>query len=104
MKLVLLHRRLDEVETPCLALPFCSDEKPLKGFCGLADWRLNGAISRQLEAARVTGAAGETVLVPSLERLSIRNFLLLGLGPAATVNPETYQASLARLEIGRVHV
>jgi len=64
-----------------LALGFFSDEKPPRGFCGLVDWRLNGAISRELAAGRITGAAEEQVVFAFSRRLPVARVLLMGMGP-----------------------
>ncbi len=72
-----------------LVLGFFSDEKPPRGFCGLVDWRLNGAISRELAAGRITGAPGEQVAFAFSRRLPVARVLLLGMGPLADM---TYDA------------
>src|SRR5260221_14536712 len=48
-----------------LVAPFFADERPLRGTGGLVDWRLCGRLSRLLAARRVTGALGETPLLPA---------------------------------------
>jgi hypothetical protein len=72
-----------------LVLGFFSDEKPPRGFCGLVDWRLNGAISRELAAGRITGASGEQVVFAFSRRLPMARVLLLGMGPLTDI---TYDA------------
>ncbi|MBI4633062.1 MAG: hypothetical protein HY742_04150 [Deltaproteobacteria bacterium] len=72
-----------------LVLGFFSDEKPPRGFCGLVDWRLNGAISRELAAGRIAGASGEQVAFAFSRRLPVARVLLLGMGPLTDL---TYDA------------
>jgi hypothetical protein len=62
-----------------LLLPLLSDERPLRGAAGLADWRLCGRLSRLLGAGRVDGALGETTLLPG-GRLPFTRVVLYGLG------------------------
>ncbi len=69
-----------------LGLPFFEDERPLRGAAGLCDWRLCGRLSRLLGAdreARLRGALGERLLLPTGPRLPWRRLLLYGLGPTA---------------------
>jgi len=62
-----------------LALPFFSDERPLRGAAGLADWRMCGRLSRLLSSGRVAGEFGETTLLPGA-KLPFPRLLLFGLG------------------------
>jgi hypothetical protein len=73
-------RRLDELKIESLFVPFFSDERPLRGSLGSVDWRLCGRISRMIERGIVTGAKGETVLVPARPRLPFEKIFLYGLG------------------------
>lgn len=68
-----------------LVLGFFSDEKPPRGFCGLVDWRLNGAISRELATGRIMGVPGEQVIFAFSRRLPVARMLLLGMGPLADI-------------------
>lgn len=77
---------LDALRCDALALPFFSDERPLRGAGGLVDWRLCGALSRQLVTGFVTGGLGEQVLVPSQSRLSVEKVFLFGLGAEAAMS------------------
>jgi hypothetical protein len=76
-------RRLDDCPGDLLILSVFSDERPLSGLAGLADWRLCGALSRWFLGGFFTGYAGERVLYPTRGRLSHPKLLLLGLGPRA---------------------
>jgi len=73
-------RRLDSLKTEALCIPFFEDERPLGGALGLVDWRMCGLLSRLIERGRVTGARGETVLVPARPKLTFEKLLLFGLG------------------------
>lgn len=85
MKLSLLPldlARWDESAHDALLVPVFSDERPLRGAAGLADWRLCGRLTRLLKARRLLGARGETVLFPPGRRLSFARLLLFGVGPS----------------------
>src|SRR4051812_45878205 len=62
-----------------LALPFFSDERPLRGAAGLADWRLCGRLSRLAQLGRIDGAVGESTLLPGM-RLPFARLVLYGVG------------------------
>ena len=71
------------VHVPCdtLVIPVPADERPLRGEAGLVDWRVCGAISRQLADGFVAGKRGEAVLLPAPRPLRASRLLLMGLGP-----------------------
>lgn len=88
---------LDRLDTTCLVLPFFADERPIKGLSGFADWRMNGKISRDLQANRVLGDLQEVVLIPSAHRLKAQNLLLLGLGLQNEFSKVIFFQALLRL-------
>jgi hypothetical protein len=73
-------RRLDEANVELCACTFWSDERPMRGFAGLLDWRLGGRLSALLATGFVTGEAGEKLLVPGKPHVPFEKVLLLGLG------------------------
>ena len=79
-----------------LALPFFADERPLRGAAGLVDWRLCGRLSRLLATERVTGAPGETTLLPA-QRLPFQKLLLFGLGEADRFDEVRYRDAVREL-------
>jgi hypothetical protein len=88
----------DEAETrEALLLPFFSDERPLRGAAGLADWRLNGRLSRLLKSRRATGAAGETLMMPPGRRLKFRRLMLFGLGDSRAYRDDRFRADVRRI-------
>lgn len=74
--------QLDGLRCEALALPFFSDERPLRGPLGLIDWRLCGFVSRLLVSGKIAGNLLETVLVPARPKLSVDKLFLFGLGAA----------------------
>ena len=67
-------------ESRCLFI--ASDERPLTGLSGLADWRLAGRLSRLVRSGLLTGEAGEAVLTPPGSRLGFQKLFLFGVGPS----------------------
>ncbi|MFK7990951.1 MAG: M17 family peptidase N-terminal domain-containing protein [Sandaracinaceae bacterium] len=84
-------RRLDELKSEALALPFFEDERPLRGALGLVDWRLAGQLSRLLLASRATGAPGDAVLVPTRRRLAFDKLFLFGAGPSDAFDEKVFR-------------
>ena len=87
----------DEADRDALLLPFFSDERPLRGAAGLADWRLCGRLSRLLRARRASGERGETVLLPPGRRLKFKRVMLFGLGESKGYGEERYRADVRRI-------
>jgi hypothetical protein len=83
--------RWDEVEGGSLLLTFFSDERPLRGAAGLADWRLCGRLSRLIKRGRLSGAQGEKLLLPPGRRLPFTRILLFGLGASSQFNEQVYR-------------
>ena len=64
----------------------------------LADWRLGGRISRLLKAGRLTGARGETLLLPPAgRRLPFPRILLFGLGETEGFGERRYRDAIRRM-------
>src|SRR5438128_9775602 len=69
---------IDEAAAESLCLFIGSDERPLTGLAGLADWRLSGRLSRLLRAGLLSGDAGGAVLTPPGPRLGFQQLFLFG--------------------------
>jgi hypothetical protein len=69
---------LEGVDTLCLFV--AEDERPLSGAAGLSDWRLCGQLSRLLVEGFFTGAADDSVLLPSNGRIGPDRIVVFGLG------------------------
>jgi hypothetical protein len=63
-----------------------ADERPLQGLGGLCDFRLCGALTRQLKSGLLEGRAGEAVLTVTGARLPVHRLFLFGAGPARTLD------------------
>jgi hypothetical protein len=96
----------DALSAESLCLFVASDERPLTGLAGLADWRLSGRLSRMLRAGLLTGADGEALLTQPGPRLAFKKMFLFGVGP--TDQPEdkltaTVLEALRKIEQAGVH-
>lgn len=61
------------------------DERPLGGAAGFVDWRLCGALSRQLKSGFFEGRPGERLLVPSQGAVTPAKVFAVGLGRSGSV-------------------
>lgn len=73
-----------------LALSFFSNERPLHGAAGLADWRLYGQLSRLIMAGHCAGDPGENLMLPAGPRLPFERIFLFGLGEGNNLRDEDY--------------
>jgi hypothetical protein len=76
-----------------LVIPIWSDVRPLRGPAGLLDWRLCGKISQMIREGRVSGAAGEKLLLVT-GRVPWRRILGIGAGPSDVFGDGACQATL----------
>ena len=79
---------VDQAQAEALCLFIASDERPLTGLAGLADWRLSGKLSRLLRSGLLTGDAGEAVLTPPGARMAFQKLFLFGIGPSGQGDSE----------------
>ena len=86
MEIIISSAPIDRQECQLVEAGFFEDERPLRGPAGLLDWRLNGAISREIINGRITGRFKETVIIPSNRRVQSPKILLIGLGSAARIS------------------
>ena len=88
MQIKVSSEPLDILTYDSLAFGFFSDERPPRGYCGLADWRLNGLVSKLIVEGRITGAFMEKVLICSDHRILSSKILLMGLGESTQLTYE----------------
>jgi hypothetical protein len=86
MEVIISSEPIDRQECQLVEAGFFEDERPLRGPTGLLDWRLNGAISREIINGRITGRFRETVIIPSRRRIQSPKILLIGLGSARRIS------------------
>ena len=80
MKIRISTASPDALARETLILGFFSDERPPKGYCGLVDWRLNGMISAEIAAGRISGTFLEKTAYAFPTRIHVSRLLLFGLG------------------------
>lgn len=86
---------LDEIEAADAAiLPVFAGERPLPSLAGLVDWRLYGQLSRLLLRGQLTGAPGESWILPSQGLLPFEKILLYGMGPREALTQHTCREAI----------
>jgi hypothetical protein len=80
MKITISTASPDALARETLILGFFSDERPPKGYCGLVDWRLNGVISTEIAAGRISGNFLEKIACSFPGRIRVSRLLLFGMG------------------------
>lgn len=109
IELNLTSQPLERTEGEIAVVGFFSDERPLRGGAGRADWRLCGGLSRRIENGDLSGKSGETLLIGCGRALRAPRLLLLGLGERRgfdrlRVGEETQQALDRCLKLGCTRV
>lgn len=90
-------RRLDQLKSEALALPFFEDVRPLRGAVGLVDWRLGGMVSRVLIRGHATGRETDTLLMPTRHRLPFEKLILFGVGKLEDLDEARFDAVIRRM-------
>jgi len=83
---------VERVRADLLAVPVFSDDRPLRGAAGRADWRLCGRLSRLVAEGRLGGQPGEAVLAATFGGLLVPLVLTLGAGPRRAFDAPGLQA------------
>jgi len=86
---------VDKIDADVVALAFFEDERPLRSVAGLADWRMNGALSRLLMEGEVSGKEGESLLISTDGRMAAPRLLLFGLGDSSLFDAERFKGLLS---------
>jgi hypothetical protein len=85
-------RRLDDVEAAEVCVcSMWSDERPVRGFAGLLDWRLGGRLSALMKSGFVSGEPGERLLVPGKPHVPFEKVIVFGLGPRSAFDEEAFR-------------
>jgi Cytosol aminopeptidase family, N-terminal domain len=90
-------RHLDEANVELCVCTIWSDERPLRGFAGLLDWRLGGRLSALLKSGFLSGQFGEALLVPGKPHLPFEKVLVLGLGKRSAFGDGTFRRVVVRM-------
>ena len=70
---------------------------PLVGVASLVDWRLLGHLSKLVIEGFLTGADGESVLVPLGARMPHDHLVIQGLGDPDTLTRRSFEGAIGRL-------
>ncbi len=76
----------ESIATEILVAPWCSDDRPPRGAAGRIDWRMCGFLSELITEGRISGEAGERMLLATGGRLRAPRALLVGLGERTAVS------------------
>ncbi len=80
VRIELESRALERIACDVAVAGFFDEDRPLRGGAARMDWRLCGLLSSLLVEERLSGVAGEAVLVPSAGALRAPRALIIGLG------------------------
>lgn len=83
---------VERVRADLLAVPVFSDDRPLRGAAGRADWRLCGRLSRLVADGRLVGQPGEAVLAATFGGLWAPLVMALGVGRRSAFDAAGLQA------------
>ena len=97
---------VDRIPAEILVVFLHADDRPPVGAAGLLDWRLNGALSRQIKVGWYRAARGEALLVAAGRRAGAPRVLVMGLGPKAEADSARLRevAAAALDTLARIHV
>ena len=90
-------RRLEEASAEVCACAIWSDERPVRGFAGLLDWRLGGRLSALLKAGFVTGERGEALLLPGKPHVPFEKVLVVGLGDRGSFGEDRFRQGVLHI-------
>jgi len=88
---------MDEPSVELCACTLWRDERPLRGFAGLIDWRMGGRLSALLKSGFLTGEEGEALLVPGKPHVPFEKVLLLGLGAHSGFGDGTFRRAVLHI-------
>ncbi len=89
--------QLDRLKCEAILSPLWSDERPPSGVLGLIDWRMCGFVSRMIVRGLLSGARGETVLVPLRPRFTVDKLFVFGLGPRSEFTEDALVPTVTRM-------
>lgn len=102
---------VDKIDADVVAVTFFEDERPLRGIAGLADWRMNGALSKLILDGVISGRDEESLLMSTGGRLLSSRLLLFGLGDSKAFDTARFQmllssfaGTLAKLKFSRIAI
>jgi hypothetical protein len=90
-------RRLESASVELSACSIWSDERPVRGFAGLVDWRLGGRISALLKSGFLRGDLGETLIVPGKPHVPFEKVLVVGLGRRSDFNESVFRTGVLHI-------
>jgi hypothetical protein len=89
----------DEASGEALVLTVFTDERPLRGAAGLADWRLCGRLSRLIKHKHLAGKGQEVLMMPPGRRLPFPRLVIFGLGKSDDFSEEKFRHQVRRIRV-----
>lgn len=96
-QLQILDLPVDRIEAELVAVPYFSNQRPLKGPAALLDWRLDGYLTRQLLDGEARGVKGDRYLVRSNGKISSAWVMFVGCGELLPESPAAMQVVVDEL-------
>ena len=90
-------RKFDEANVELCACAIWSDERPMRGFAGLLDWRLGGRLSGLLKSEFLRGDLDEMLLVPGKPHVPFEKVLVIGLGARGAFDDGIFRQAVTRI-------
>jgi hypothetical protein len=87
LRIVLETESFERAPGDVAVASFFEGDRPLRGAASRADWRLCGLISDMLADGRLSGAAGQALLLPTRRRLRAARLMVVGLGSSTVFGP-----------------
>lgn len=87
MAVKIFTERLTKIEDELIVAGLFSDVRPLKGLAGEIDWLFNGEVSRLIMDGKISGQAGDSLLLVPNNRLKAGKVLILGMGNRSDFDP-----------------
>lgn len=75
-----VEQSVETLEVDVVAALLFADQRPLTGAIGLLDWRLDGELTRQVQAGVLRGVRGEKLLLRAGDKMRCDWVLVLGGG------------------------
>jgi len=82
---------IERVRADVAVVPLFAGERPLRAAAGRVDWRLCGRLSHLFAAGRLSGAAGEAVLIPGGGGMCAPRVLGLGMGERGAIDAGAWE-------------
>jgi hypothetical protein len=88
----ILEQPITQVDSQAAVLYLYSDMRPPKGAAGMADWYMNGFISKLMKQGKISGRLNEVALLATQGRIAAPKALILGMGATVEMRVDMISA------------